>query len=137
MNNARVKIFVLVLLLVGLCPPAWGQIAKNSTKFLGNTMDGSDSYFATYWNQVTPGNYGKWGLVEATQGVFTWSNLDYIYNYANTNGFAFKEHNFVWGSQQPTWVTGLSTTGQSAAVAQWIDAYGSALSQYPVHRRRQ
>jgi len=91
-------------------------------------MNGADSNFATYWNQVTPENYGKWGLVEATQGVFTWTNLDYIYNYANTQGIPFKEHNFVWGQQQPAWITGLSTTAQSAAVAQWIDAYGA---RYP------
>jgi endo-1,4-beta-xylanase len=122
---------VLGLLLVGICSPAWGQIASNSTKFLGNILKDTttpDPDFATYWNQVTPENSGKWGAVEGTQGVFNWTNLDYIYNYTGTHGIPLKEHNFVWGTHQPAWITGLSTTAQSAAVAQWIDAYGA---RYP------
>lgn len=39
-------------------------------------------YLERYWNQITPGNDGKWRSVEAVQGLYNWTNLDKIYNFA-------------------------------------------------------
>jgi len=84
--------------------------------------------FATYWTQITPENEGKWGSVEASRGVYTWTALDAIYKYAQNNGVIFKEHNFIWGNQQPSWIGSLSAADQQAAVKGWMQAF---CSRYP------
>jgi len=115
---------ILIFCLTGVvadrssCQP----LASGRGKFLG----GSSSYpvwanFNRYWNQITPGNDGKWGPVEGTRGGFSWTNLDAIYNYATANGLLFKEHALVWGNQQPSWITGLDSAQQRDEIAKWID----------------
>ena len=105
------------------------QLAVGKSKFLGGVFPGSaPASFTTYWNQVTPENAGKWGSVEATRGTMNWTNLDNAYNFAKTHGYVFKQHNFVWGSQYPSWITSLSAADQKAEVEQWISAYGA---RYP------
>jgi endo-1,4-beta-xylanase len=105
-------------------------LANGRTKFLGA---GSSSNiwpsFTQYWNQITPGNDGKWGSVEGTQGQYNWTNLDKIYNYALTNQLVFKDHNLVWGSQQPSWISSLDSASQRAEVEKWIDTVGQ---RYPL-----
>jgi len=69
----------------------------------GNSVDPSGRKFATYWNQITPENAGKWGSVQrSATSAFNWTTLDAIYDYAQKNNVIFKQHVFVWGSQQPT-----------------------------------
>jgi endo-1,4-beta-xylanase len=119
----------LVMLLVIVLVPStsFSQLAIGSNKFLGNAITyGSNipSNFLAYWNQVTPGNDGKWGSVEAAQGVFTWSGCDAIYNLAQTNGIPFKYHNLIWGEQQPGWISTLDSASQRAAIKAWIDSVG-------------
>ena len=76
-------------------------------KFVGNvtTNDSADIgglKFSTYWDQLTPENAGKWGSVQATaSSAFNWTTLDAIYDYTQKNNIIFKEHVFIWGSQQP------------------------------------
>ena len=36
-----------------------------------------------------------------TTSEFNWTTLDAIYSYAEANHVIFKQHAFVWGSQQP------------------------------------
>jgi endo-1,4-beta-xylanase len=109
---------------------ALAQIAAGQSKFLGSTVHSTppELKWTTYWNQETPENDGKWGSVEATQGVFTFTNLDADYNFAIANGFKFKFHNLVWGAQQPSWLTSLSQAQQLAAVQTWISTVGA---RYP------
>jgi endo-1,4-beta-xylanase len=76
-----------------------------------------------YWNQFSPENAGKWGSVEGTKDKMNWSTLDTMYKYAKDHGIPFKQHNFVWGSQQPGWFGGLSQTDQRAQVEEWIRLY--------------
>lgn len=87
------------------------------------------SNFNKYWNQVTPGKDGKWGSVEGTQGVFTWTGLDDVYDYALSIGFLFKDHNLIWGQQQPDCITYLDSADQRAAVKAWIDSVGQRYPQ--------
>jgi endo-1,4-beta-xylanase len=69
----------------------------------GNSVDASGRKFSSYWNQITPENAGKWGSVQRSAGAaFDWSRLDAIYDYAQKNDVIFKQHVFVWGSQQPS-----------------------------------
>ena len=103
---------------------AHAQIAVGKTKFLGNIIAGNPpSNFNAYWNQVSPENAGKWGSVEPVRGQMNWSQLDAAYSYALSNGFPFKQHTFVWGSQEPNWIGGLSASQQAAEAEDFIRQY--------------
>lgn len=127
--------FALVILLC-----SWGaanaQLAKCKGKFLGNIMPSNwsgntpvvRSDFATYWNQVTPENAGKWGVAEGSRNNFSWSDLDQMYQFCQQNGFPFKQHVFVWGSQQPSWIAGMSHAQQRQEVEEWYAAFAQ---RYP------
>lgn len=99
-------------------------------KFFGSETSTAADYtdFLTYFNQLTPGNAGKWGSVEAVQGQMDWTDLDTAYNFAKSNNLRFKFHNLVWGSQQPAWITGLAAADQLAAVDNWMSAVAA---RYP------
>jgi endo-1,4-beta-xylanase len=88
-------------------------IAAGKSKFLGNIYSAAQlPGFNQYWNQVTPENAGKWGSVEATRDVMNWSDLDAAYKLAKDNGFPFKLHVLIWGSQQPAWIENLPPAEQ-------------------------
>lgn len=99
---------------------------SNSTgslkKFVGNitTRGQVRSDFVKYWDQITPENEGKWDAVEPARDKMNWGALDKIYDYAKQNHILFKQHTFVWGSQQPGWIGGLSKTEQAEEVEEWI-----------------
>jgi endo-1,4-beta-xylanase len=54
--------------------------------------------------------------------------LDAMYQYAQSRAFAFKEHNFIWGHQQPTWIDSLPPDQQKREATEWIRQYGQ---RYP------
>ncbi|HXU64317.1 MAG TPA: endo-1,4-beta-xylanase [Polyangia bacterium] len=99
-------------------------------KFCGNiTQRGQiPSTYSNYWDQITPENEGKWGSVEGTKGSYNWTALDKIHDYAKQHNMPFKQHNFVWGSQQPGWISGLAQADQKAAVEDWIKQF---CTRYP------
>ena len=104
-------------------------LAAGTERFLGcGTSSSLFRNLADYWNQVTPGNDGKWGSVEPVQGQYNWSGLDVIYNYAVTSAIPFKEHVLVWGNQQPSWIGSLDSAAQRAAVENWMQRVGQ---RYP------
>lgn len=82
-----------------------------------------------YWNQVTPGNDGKWASVENTRDSYGWTNLDRIYNLAVVKNIPFKEHTLIWGNQQPWWIATLDSAEQRAEIEEWIQAVGA---RYPL-----
>lgn len=99
-----------------------GGSADPGEKFVGNITTDNQVRpdFADYWDQITPENEGKWGSVEQNRDQMNWSALDRIHDYARQNGLLFKQHTFVWGSQQPGWVAGLPAAEQAAEVEEWI-----------------
>jgi GH35 family endo-1,4-beta-xylanase len=99
-------------------------------KFFGTEVDVAVDYskFLEHFNQVTPGNSGKWGTVEATRDVMNWAALDTAYEFAQTNHLPFKLHTLIWGSQQPSWLTGLTPEEQLVEIEQWMAA---AAERYP------
>jgi endo-1,4-beta-xylanase len=112
-----------------LTTSSWAQLANVQTKFLGNVINANaPGSFAQFWNQVTPENAGKWESVERTQNQMNWSPLDTIYNFAQQNGYKFKGHTLVWGSQFPQWLSGLPQAQQRAEIEEWIRAYAA---RYP------
>lgn len=95
-------------------------------KFAGNidTRGSIRSDFADYWDQFTPENAGKWGSVQPnSQDSFNWTQLDAMYDYANQHNIIFKQHNFIWGSQQPGWTANLTSSNGPAAVQSWMNAF--------------
>jgi endo-1,4-beta-xylanase len=119
---------VVVMLLFAVTSQA--QIAKGANKFLGNITQSSSipSNYLTYWNQITPENESKWGYVESTKGVFSWSGVDRVKNYAETNDIPWKFHTLVWNSQKPSWISSLSNADQLTEITRWFD---SAAHRYP------
>ncbi|MCX6133185.1 MAG: endo-1,4-beta-xylanase [Ignavibacteriales bacterium] len=123
----------LSLVLAVMCllpvPLSAQRLADGKGRFLGGSVGSSISRHLTrYWNQMTPGNAGKWGSVSFSQGQYNWTYLDSLYNYALQNGMIYKHHTLVWGSQQPGWIAGLDTATQRREVENWIRLVGQ---RYP------
>jgi Beta-1,4-xylanase len=98
-------------------------LAKDHTKFLGNVIAGYiPATFDNYWNQVTAENGGKWGSVEGTRDVFSWTQADLAYNHAQTKKIPYKYHTFVWGNQEPNWLTTISHEEQIAELKEYMQA---------------
>lgn len=107
------------------------QISPVPGKFFGSTLSQTqitDSDFNVYFNQVTSNNSAKWGLVEPEQDLMMWDILDKHYKYAMDNGFPYKQHNFIWDSQQPEWLSDLTNEQIRIEVEEWIAAYAE---RYP------
>ena len=99
------------------------QFVGNITTGFSNGMDQGTRKFASYWDQVTPENAGKWGSVQSNAGAaFNWTALDAIYDYAEKNKILFKQHTFIWGSQQP------GGTINPEAVQKWMTEF---CTRYP------
>jgi endo-1,4-beta-xylanase len=107
----------------GGMPATGGTTSTPGKKFCGNittgnSVDTGGMKYSKYWDQITPENAGKWGSVQSSPtSAFNWGTLDAIYSYTNTNNIIFKQHNFVWGSQQP------SGTPTQAQVENWIKSF--------------
>jgi len=100
-------------------------------KFVGNidTRGSIRTDFSKYWDQFSPENAGKWGSVQgSSQSSFSWSSLDAMYKYCGDNNIIFKQHNFLWGSQQPSWTSSLTTSTGPAAVQNWMTSF---CARYP------
>ena len=109
--------------------PIGPPLAEGLDKFLGCGY-GPDSRrdFAGYWNQITPGNAGKWGWVEGSRDNMVWTDYDEAYKLAMDSGFLFKHHVLVWGSQQPSWVAALDSAEQRAELEEW---FAAVAGRYP------
>jgi endo-1,4-beta-xylanase len=110
--------------------PIGPPLAHGLDKFLGCAY-GPDSKrdFAGYWNQVTPGNAGKWGSVEGTRDNMYWPPLDEAYQVAKDSNFIFKDHTLIWGNQQPHWIGALDSAEQHAEIEEWFTAVAN---RYPL-----
>lgn len=101
-----------------------------ASRFLGTAAAAPADYedLLTYFNQLTPGNAGKWGSVEAQRDVMNWADLDIAYNFAHDAGIPFKLHTLVWGQQQPAWLEGLTAAEQIEELEEWMAALAA---RYP------
>lgn len=103
--------------------PPGPPLATGKAKFLGCEYGANSApNFAAYFNQVVPGNGGKWGSIEGSRDVMNWTDFDSAYRIAKTNGFKFRYHVLVWGSQQPTWMESLSDADQLDEIKEWFAA---------------
>nr|BAF57347.1 putative glycosyl hydrolase family10 [uncultured symbiotic protist of Hodotermopsis sjoestedti] len=102
---------------------ALSALADGKSKFLGNIIaDSVPSNWDEYWNQATAENGCKWGSVENSQGNYNWASCDVTANHCKSAGIPFKYHNFVWGSQEPGFISGLGQADQRSALENYIKA---------------
>ncbi|MBN1674172.1 MAG: endo-1,4-beta-xylanase [Kiritimatiellae bacterium] len=114
---------VTILLGVAMVSAASGA---SEPRFLGNIWQGwAPDDYARIWNQLTCENHGKWGPAEPQQGNFKWGPLDAMYEFAATHSFPVKQHCFVWGMQEPSWIADLSDSEVRTAVTNWMGRYMS------------
>lgn len=98
-------------------------LADGLDKWLGTAYSQSQARnLDDYWNQVVPENGGKWGTVEGTRDQMNWAEADAAYNLAKANGWPFRYHVLVWGSQQPAWIAGLDSLEQRQEIEEWFNA---------------
>jgi endo-1,4-beta-xylanase len=98
-------------------------MAEGKSKFVGCAWDYEQApYFAGYWNQLTPGNAGKWGSVEYTRDVMNWTVLDSAYRVTRKYHIPLKEHTLIWGAQQPPWIGSLDSASQRQEIEEWFAA---------------
>lgn len=121
-----VAIFTLFMCLVHVVP-LHAQLAEGQDKFLGNihTQGQTPLNFDLYWNQLTPGNAGKWASCEQARDDFNyWLWMDRAYDHAREFGLEFKEHTLVWGhsSGEPSWMSSVPEDEQMEEVLEWFDA---------------
>ncbi|MDF3065186.1 MAG: xylanase [Polyangiaceae bacterium] len=93
-------------------------------KFLGTAPGGPEDYgdVLAYFDQLTPENAGKWGLVEEQRDVMNFAALDAAYGFAREHGLRFKLHTLIWGQQQPAWLAALPPEEQLAEIEEWFAA---------------
>jgi endo-1,4-beta-xylanase len=128
-HTPRLRHLCLSLVAVSQPLAATAQLAAGKDKFLGNIVANTvPANYNTYWNQITPENAGKWGPAEGTRDSMNWTALDGAYNHAKANGYKFKLHTLVWGSQYPAWITSLSATELREEIEEWMTALAT---RYP------
>ncbi len=99
-------------------------------RFFGSATDNAGDYvhFADHFDQLTPGNAGKWGNVEPVRDQMNWEALDTAYQFAEAEQIPFKLHTLVWGQQEPSWLSALSPEEQLAELDQFMAALAA---RYP------
>ena len=92
------------------------EVGGTSTASVNSFLNNSNykNFLLSYFNTVTQGNAGKWDSNEPSQGNVQMGGSDAIKNFAMANGLRDREHNLIWGSQQPSWVNTLITNAQNA-----------------------
>jgi endo-1,4-beta-xylanase len=131
-----VKNYFLIIFLIGFLFPSQSYsqpLAYGKTKYVGNVIHSGTSLepdFAKYWDEATLENDGKWGSVESSPGVYNFTALDNDYNYCLANGFPYKHHNLIWGSQQPAFMTNgsLDSAQMYQEIVNWIDTIAQRYS---------
>ena len=58
----------------------------------------------TEYNMITPGNAMKMDSLQATEGVWTYTDADSLVSFAQANNMKVHGHVFIWHSQVPGWL---------------------------------
>ncbi|TYB66088.1 1,4-beta-xylanase [Nonomuraea sp. PA05] len=69
-----------------------------------DTLGVHGELLARHFNGATPGNELKWDATEPREGEFTFTDGDYLVDFATGHGMTVRGHTLVWHSQTPDWV---------------------------------
>jgi len=93
----------------GTATATTGETPGGIPKFIGNIAPKNQDVpadFADKWMQMSMEANSKWGFVQpSSPDEWVWEPVDEAYQYAKDNGIIFKQHNFFWNFEQPSWVT--------------------------------
>lgn len=110
-----------------------GGSAGTTTKFIGNIAPKNQDVpadFADKWMQMSMEANSKWGFVQPdSPDEWVWEPVDQAYQYAKDHGIVFKEHNFFWNFEQPSWVNNdnVATAGRA-----WVQAFCERYPDVPM-----
>ncbi|RSM59301.1 1,4-beta-xylanase [Amycolatopsis sp. WAC 01376] len=123
--SATVAVLAGVALLQAPPASAAGPLKDITNRYVGSAVAANHlaneadyrSVLTREFDNVTPENEMKWGVVEANRGQYNWSGADAIVDYAQRNGKSVRGHTLVWHSQLPGWVNNLGA-GELRSVTQ-------------------
>jgi len=102
-------------------------------RFIGNTSPKNKDIpadFAKLWQEVSMDANSKWGFVQPNSAdQWVWEPVDKVYQYAKDNNIIFKQHNFFWKVEQPSWVndSNIMTVGPK-----WVEAFCKRYPDVPM-----
>ena len=112
-----------------------GAAAAQSGRYFGTAINSGklgDSQYTTIaareFNMATPENEMKPDATEPTEGTFTFSAGDTVYNWATSHGMKVRGHTLVWHSQIPGWMSSLS--GSAATLAGMQEHINGVMAHY-------
>jgi endo-1,4-beta-xylanase len=110
-----------------------GTSTAAGPKFIGNVVHKNDAIipdFADKWMQVTMEANAKWGFVQPDSATgWVWGPVDDVYEYAKEHDILYKQHNFVWNFEQPSWVTNANV---ATAFEAWVKAFCERYPDVPM-----
>jgi len=103
------------------------------TKFIGNIAPKNQDVpadFADKWMQMSMEANSKWGFVQPdSPDQWVWEPVDDAYQYAKDHDIIFKQHNFFWNFEQPSWV---SSTNVAEYGPKWVQAFCERYPDVPM-----
>ncbi|SEF74888.1 endo-1,4-beta-xylanase [Nonomuraea solani] len=69
-----------------------------------DTLGVHGELLARHFGSLTPGNELKWDATEPREGEFTFTDGDYLVDFATSHGMQVRGHTLAWHSQTPDWV---------------------------------
>lgn len=110
-----------------------GTTAGGVKKFIGNIAPKNQDVpadFADKWMQMSMEANSKWGFVQPNgPDDWVWEPVDEAYQYAKDHGIVFKQHNFFWNFEQPSWVTNSNVAEYGP---KWIQAFCERYPDVPM-----
>jgi len=102
-------------------------------KFIGNIAPKNQDIpanFADKWMQMSMEANSKWGFVQPNGPEdWVWGPVDEAYQYAKDHNIVFKQHNFFWNFEQPSWVT---TSNVMEFGEKWVKAFCERYPDVPM-----
>ena len=110
-----------------------GGTSAGAMKFIGNIAPKNQSIpadFADNWMQMSMEANSKWGFVQPNgPDDWVWEPVDQAYAYAKEHNIVFKQHNFFWNFEQPSWV---NNSNVMAAGEAWVKAFCERYPDVPM-----